>query len=106
MEQFRVLQTFGIKEIVFGTSTLALVSYLLLGAIYNRYFHPLSQFPGPFWGSITNFHQAFKLLRVGSEPAIVADLHRRYGPVVRRAPNSLMWNDAAVCVRARVKIQG
>lgn len=39
--------------IIEAVSVLAIIGLMSM-CIYNRYFHPLSVFPGPFWGSITD----------------------------------------------------
>ena len=45
---------------------------------YNRYLHPLSGFPGPFWASVSSFHFPFllsgKLFHVEEQA-----LHQKYG---------------------------
>ncbi|KAI4152527.1 MAG: hypothetical protein L6R39_001786 [Caloplaca ligustica] len=66
--------------------------YALYRAVYNRYFHPLRHFPGPFWGSISDF---FKLWILHTKHAHTLGLayHAKYGPVVRAAPNLLAVND-------------
>ena len=68
------------------------VGYALYRAIYNRYFHPLRHFPGPFWGSVSDF---FKLWILHTKQAHTLGLkyHEKYGPVVRAAPNLLAVND-------------
>lgn len=86
---------------------------VLYNVIYNRYFHCLSRFPGPFWGSITDFHNTylFSTRRVHLE---LLALHCRYGtskyrskqintsdmlntnlpgPNIRQAPNLLCFSD-------------
>ncbi|KAI6084939.1 benzoate 4-monooxygenase cytochrome P450 [Hypoxylon rubiginosum] len=73
--------------------------YLLLSAIFyrlvvyirNAYYHPLARFPGPPTAAISNFLYCYMLLR-GRQPYDILDLHRRYGPVVRIAPNELSFN--------------
>lgn len=62
---------------------LLLVIYLLLivvicNAVYNLYLHPLSQFPGPFFGRMTDFHHTF-LLATRKASQKQWDLHQRYG---------------------------
>ena len=75
--------------------TISLILFVLYGiyrAIYNRYFHPLRQFPGPFWASVSDF---FKLWILHTKQAHTLGLqyHEKYGPVVRAAPNLLAVND-------------
>lgn len=72
--------------------------YSIYRAIYNRYFHPLRGFPGPFWGSISDF---FKLWILSTKQAHTLGLkyHAEYGPVVRAAPNLLAINDPLLLPR-------
>lgn len=46
------LSFLGLRNLV-----LTILGYLVARAVYQivyyRYFHPLSKFPGPFWGSVT-----------------------------------------------------
>jgi hypothetical protein len=63
--------------------------------IYQRYFHPLASFPGPFWASISPLWRAYHLV-VGDTPTLLVDLHAKYGPIIRIAPNELDMNDADV----------
>ncbi|KAJ9201541.1 hypothetical protein DTO164E3_3434 [Paecilomyces variotii] len=67
-------------------------SYALYRGIYNRYFHPLRDFPGPFWASVSDF---FKLWILHTKQAHILGLkyHEKYGPIVRAAPNLLAVND-------------
>ncbi|KAL8312626.1 hypothetical protein RB597_005480 [Gaeumannomyces tritici] len=58
-----------------------------------RYLSPLSQFPGPFWGSVTRLWIAYHNVK-GDEPRVFGELHRRHGPVVRVTPTMLSVADA------------
>lgn len=65
--------------------------YALYRGVYNRYFHPLRHFPGPFWGSISDF---FKLwIHTRQAHTLGLAYHAKYGPVVRVGPNLLAVND-------------
>lgn len=68
-----------------------LIIFILLG-IYNRYFHTLRHIPGPFWGSVTDF---YKLCALVSQDVsqFSLELHQKYGPIVRVAPNMLSISD-------------
>lgn len=66
--------------------------------IHNVYFHPLAKFPGPLlWRASRLPH--VRASWSGRFPYIVQDLHRKYGEVVRVAPdelsfaNSVAWED-------------
>ena len=51
---------------------------LVTKGIYNRYCHPLSKFPGPFWGSCTDLYLVFI---IGSIPTYGYELHEKYGTI-------------------------
>lgn len=61
-----------------------LVSY----SIYQRYFHPLAEFPGPFLASITDLWQVHQYLTF-KQPYNLTNLHEKYGPFVRYGPDKL-----------------
>jgi len=62
--------------------------------VYNVYFHPLRRFPGPFWHGASRLPWVFHLRR-GRLPFHQHQLHARYGPVVRIAPDELTFVDPA-----------
>ncbi|KAK8106921.1 uncharacterized protein PG998_008934 [Apiospora kogelbergensis] len=68
-----------------------LILYTLTRCVYNRYFHPLSRFPGPFWASITSLWY-FQTVRLSKARNVQHALHDKYGDFVRIGPNLL-----AVC---------
>ena len=41
------------------TALLAWAVYFFFSCVYNRYFHPLRHFPGPFWASVTNLWKLY-----------------------------------------------
>ena len=49
---------------------------LFITGIYNRYFHALSKYPGPFWGSVTDF---YKFYMITSVPTLGLELHKKHG---------------------------
>jgi hypothetical protein len=67
-------------------SPFAITSALLTGLaffvayryIYNTYFHPLSKFPGPFWGRMTRLWLAYHNIR-STEVEAEYKLHKKYG---------------------------
>lgn len=60
--------------------------------IYNLYFHPLASYPGPFAARASRLWYIRALLK-GTLHTEVLDLHRKYGSVVRLAPDELAYND-------------
>jgi len=81
-----------ILESIFLLGVIGLVSM----CVYNRFFHPLADFPGPFWGSIVDFYMPISLLLAGGEHVVDIYLHEKYGCVVRKGPNTLIVNDPLV----------
>lgn len=76
------------------SALLAIVSLFLLAYIvYQRHFHPLSRFPGPYLASLTNFYRFHHELR-GDLPTVLHSAHQKYGPFVRIAPNEVDTNTA------------
>ncbi|KAM5465924.1 hypothetical protein MauCBS54593_006172 [Microsporum audouinii] len=62
-------------------------------AFYNLYYHPLARFPGPKLAAVSNGPYCLWFLS-GRQPYTLLNLHRKYGPVVRTAPNELSFNTA------------
>ncbi|KAI1123619.1 putative cytochrome P450 [Nemania abortiva] len=58
---------------------------------YNVFVHPLRNFPGPVTHGMSVVPKAVYQMN-GSLPFRVAELHGRYGPVVRVAPNELAFS--------------
>lgn len=69
---------------------------LVLYAIYQRLFHPLSGYPGPIIPSLTNLWKSYHIYNLVLHEKLV-ELHMRYGPVVRVGPNDLhFWSADAI----------
>ncbi|KAI9035561.1 cytochrome P450 [Aspergillus affinis] len=66
------------------------VCYCLSTWIYNLYFHPLAQFPGPLLGRASLWWR-FIHTSTGKVHLAIEDLHKRYGPIVRLSPNELSF---------------
>ncbi|KAK3307209.1 cytochrome P450 [Chaetomium strumarium] len=67
---------------------LALVGALVVRALYKRYASPLRKYPGPFLASVTRLWKV-KSTASGRTHLEHIELHRKYGPVVRIAPNEV-----------------
>lgn len=76
--------SFSVLSLVVIVSLLGTVAYV----IYQRYFHPLAAFPGPFWASLTDLWQVHQFLTL-KQPYHLTELHERYGPFVRYGPDKL-----------------
>ena len=68
------------------------IGYVFIGAIYRRYFHPLSKYPGPFLASITRWWMVSEIFSGKHEQHIRA-LHKKYGSIVRISPNEVAISD-------------
>lgn len=67
---------------------LVFVSFIVLRSAYKRYASPLRKYPGPFLASITRLWKA-KSTASGRTHLEHIELHRKYGPIVRIAPNEV-----------------
>ncbi|RFU77593.1 cytochrome p450 [Trichoderma arundinaceum] len=82
-------------------------TYVLSRIIYNLCFHALSKYPGPVANRVSILPKVYHLIS-GSLPYHVTELHQRYGPVVRIAPNELAFTDPRAWrdIYARKLIEG
>lgn len=62
----------------------------MISAVYNLYFHPLRNFPGPKLAAATPLPFVWRLLN-GRFPDWTNELHARYGVVVRVHPDELSF---------------
>lgn len=56
--------------------------------VYQRCFHPLAGYPGPFWASLTDLWQVGQFLSL-KQPYNLTELHEKHGPFVRYGPDKL-----------------
>lgn len=67
---------------------LGLVGWLLGYIVYQRFFHPLAKYPGPFLASLTDLWQTQQFWTL-KQPYHLTVLHEKYGPFVRYGPDKL-----------------
>ncbi|KAH8695623.1 cytochrome P450 [Talaromyces proteolyticus] len=84
-------QALSSAQLIFATLALVTTTYLVGYVVYQRYFHPLAKFPGPFCASITNFWKVYELSTLAL-PTRMCAVHEKYGPVVRIGPDDLSFN--------------
>ncbi|PCG89953.1 Cytochrome P450 [Penicillium occitanis (nom. inval.)] len=68
------------------------VIFFLSSIIYNRWFHPLSKYPGPFLWTVFRWPFAWSL-QSGNLVHDTKRFHDRYGKIVRLAPNEVSFID-------------
>ncbi|OJJ47342.1 hypothetical protein ASPZODRAFT_16022 [Penicilliopsis zonata CBS 506.65] len=81
---------FDIKSGLLAIISLTLC-YFICQTIYNIFFHPLSRFPGPVSHAISRIPYCYRLIQ-GTLPFDMLDLHRKYGDIVRIAPDELAFS--------------
>ncbi|KAF2159813.1 hypothetical protein M409DRAFT_70842 [Zasmidium cellare ATCC 36951] len=83
----------SVSRFVFTVVLLALVSYF--GTIlYDAFFGPLSKFPGPKLRAVSKLPGTYTTI-TGRDAFVRADLHEKYGPVVRVNPAEISFNNGA-----------
>ncbi|CAI6092807.1 unnamed protein product [Clonostachys chloroleuca] len=79
--------------VLIGVVVLSALVFCCVTLIRNLYFHPLSKFPGPKIAAVSNLWYAYVMHR-GVAPIEMSNLHKRYGPVIRVAPDELSFSSA------------
>ncbi|CAJ2505109.1 Uu.00g125030.m01.CDS01 [Anthostomella pinea] len=67
------------------------VAYMASHVIYNLYFHPLRNYPGPFWARASLLWRFYRSVD-GRFHRHLEDCHKCYGTVVRVSPNELSFS--------------
>ncbi|KAK1997731.1 cytochrome P450 [Colletotrichum falcatum] len=65
---------------------------LVSDAVYNVYFHPLRDYPGPKLFAATRISFS-RMITNGKSHQKLLELHKKYGPVVRIGPETIDWAD-------------
>ncbi|KAH6683345.1 cytochrome P450 oxidoreductase [Halenospora varia] len=68
--------------------------FCVVWVIYQRFFSPLADVPGPFWASITRFWY-FNRAAAEDMHRYTKELHKKYGPLVRIAPDEVSCSEPA-----------
>ena len=88
---FALLAAVAIVSWIYGAS----LNSKLTKILYRVFFHPLSNIPGPFVAKVSDIWISWETLRTRRAQTLAA-LHRKYGSVVRVAPNEISFSDPAV----------
>ncbi|KAJ5156103.1 cytochrome P450 [Penicillium capsulatum] len=77
-------------ELVLKLSSTLLAAYVIGYVIYNLFFHPLRNYPGPFWARASLLWRIYRSMD-GRFHRHIEDCHKRYGIVFRVSPNELSF---------------
>ncbi|TVY55884.1 Cytochrome P450 monooxygenase aclL [Lachnellula cervina] len=69
------------------------ILYFGVTTVYNVFFHPLREYPGPFLSKATRLVWSYHGFN-GTLLQYITQLHEKYGEVVRIAPDELSYNTA------------
>ncbi|KAI1827638.1 cytochrome P450 [Xylaria intraflava] len=77
---------------------LTILVYYATLAFYRLFLHPLARFPGPKLAAVSRWYEGYyDVVLDGQYTFKIAELHKKYGPIVRISPHELHVNDAAFC---------
>lgn len=88
-QQFKAMSAISLEQVAIMACSLG-TGLLVSVVFYNYFFHPLARVPGPWTGAIFPFWTMSSLYRRTLNPDL-AELHKRYGPIVRVGPNQLSF---------------
>ncbi|KAI1170436.1 trichodiene oxygenase [Nemania sp. FL0916] len=75
---------------------LTIAVYYATLVFYRLFLHPLARFPGPKLAGISRWYEGYyDVVQHGQYTFKIADLHKKYGPIVRISPHELHINDHA-----------
>ncbi|KAL5358523.1 cytochrome P450 [Aspergillus floccosus] len=69
----------------------AILGYCIAQVLYNLFFHPLSRFPGPWTHAILRLPYFYRSIN-GTLPFDMLEFHKKYGDIVRIAPDELAFS--------------
>ncbi|EFR02013.1 trichodiene oxygenase [Nannizzia gypsea CBS 118893] len=68
----------------------AVIAYYGTLIFYRLFLHPLARFPGPKIAAISRWYEAYYDVVLGGQyTAKIAELHKKYGPIIRISPYEL-----------------
>lgn len=70
------------------------MAYIFITLTYNIFFHPLRSYPGPLLWRATRIPYHIRVLK-GTLAIDMLEMHKKYGPVVRVAPDELAFADSS-----------
>ncbi|EPE32163.1 Cytochrome P450 [Glarea lozoyensis ATCC 20868] len=85
------------KDLLVWPNLLVIFVLWLASLVFYRVFlHPLANFPGPKLAAVTRYYEAyFDVIQNGQYTFKIAEMHKKYGPIVRISPYELHVIDPA-----------
>jgi hypothetical protein len=87
----------GALPALLSTVLATVIAYAVFEIVYNVYFHPLANFPGPPIARITVYWKAYvECIKKRSFSHVLVELHAKYGEIARcsvqeRALTCIVW---------------
>lgn len=73
---------------------IVIASYTVYGALYRLFFSPIASFPGPRLAALTMWYEFYyDVVKPGQYTWKIAELHKKYGPIIRINPYELHIDD-------------
>ncbi|KAK8017144.1 hypothetical protein PG991_008220 [Apiospora marii] len=87
----------NLREVLsWQTAATLVVVYFATLSFYRLFLHPLAHIPGPKLAAITRYYEAYyDLVQDGQYTFKIAELHKKYGPIIRISPYELHVIDPA-----------
>jgi uncharacterized membrane protein len=80
----------GLTTALLPAALAGLIAYVTYACIYNAYFHPLAQFPGPPIARITIYWKAYvECIQNRSFCHVLVELHAKYGTLAYHLQHQL-----------------
>ena len=80
------------QQLVLGHPVLVIASLIILNLVWNKFQPGLTKIPGPAVAAYTKFWRLYDVWK-GHAHLTAIELHKKYGPVVRIAPNHVSIAD-------------
>ncbi|XDG05685.1 hypothetical protein ABKA04_005300 [Annulohypoxylon sp. FPYF3050] len=78
------------------SAIISIAVYIGSLAFYRLFLHPLARFPGPKLAAVTRWYEGYyDVIQNGQYTFKIAEMHKKYGPIIRISPWELHVSDSA-----------